>query len=877
VADTGAATEGSGPVEFDVLANDSDPDGDALTLTNAEVTDGLGTVSIVDGKVVFNPDASHNSLAEGETATVTVTYTIEDTFGETSTADLTITVTGTNDGPIAVADTGAVTEGSGATSFDVLANDSDPDGDALTLTNAEVTDGLGTVSIVDGKVVFNPDASHNDLAEGETATVTVTYTIEDAFGETSTADLTITVTGTNDGPIAVADTGAVIEGAGPVEFDVLANDSDPDGDALTLTNAEVTNGLGSVSIVDGKVVFNPDASHNSLAEGETATVTVTYTIEDAFGETATADLTITVTGTNDAPSFTLDGTNVAENAVGGTVVGDLAVLDPDHNDTHTYTITNNDSPFTIVNNQLVVKDGAVLDYETLNAIPVEIQVTDNHGASQTQQFTIDLSNQNDVPTATADLGAAVEGAGAVAFDVLANDSDLENDALTLSEAHVESGAGSVSIVAGKIVFNPDASHNYLAEGETTEVVVRYTVEDASGGSAIGELTINVTGTNDGPTDIGLSHSHILESSSGGTVVGNLSTIDPDFIDTHSYQILPEYETASLVDALTDNPNATYSVAYNGSDTAPLALSAAGTLENGLGLDTHTVWRIRNTTDQDQTVNLKDNGGGTGATVTYTVPAHSDLFVADGIHVSIGLGGIVLLGTNSHTLMQNGSTIETKSPNYNDFTTTTSVVTGVVDSPFEIQNGQLVIKDGANFDYDTASSYDVDIQSTDPHGASTTKTFTINVIDDGGAQGQDLISLDLDIFGLNNDDSENNGSLIDIDLNLLAGDDLLGADVGLLEGGDAPDDLLDLDLLDDDSGDNGGSLIDIDANDSDSSWLEATDDENAAAEDQEPVDWIEATSTDSGGDAVEPDNGDLPDDDLLYMNEDPEVNADNPFA
>ena len=183
------------------------------------------------------------------------------------------------------------------------------------------------------------------------------------------------VTATNDAADAVDDTGSATEGAGAVSFDVLANDSHPDGDSFTLTNVEVTEGNGSVSIVNGEVVFNPDVSHNELADGETADVTVSYTIEDADGEESTAELTITVTGTNDAPDVSLTGSSVDENAVGGTIVGDLAAIDPDNGDSHTYAVDDASSPFEVVDGQLVVKDGAELNYEDNSAVDVDVTVT----------------------------------------------------------------------------------------------------------------------------------------------------------------------------------------------------------------------------------------------------------------------------------------------------------------------------------------------------------------------------------------------------------------------------------------------------------------------------------------------------------------------
>ncbi|HEV8077382.1 MAG TPA: Ig-like domain-containing protein, partial [Marinobacter sp.] len=279
-------------------------------------------------------------------------------------------------------------------------------------------------------------------------------------------------------------------GGGQGEFDVLANDSDPDVDVLTLTNDEVIESVGSLSIVDGKIVFNPDDSHNSLAEGETANVTVSYTVQDPSGKTSTAELTITVTGTNDIPEVILTGNSVEENSAGGTVIGDLSAIDPDLTDTHSFEIVG-DSPFEIVDDQLVVADGAVIDYEANSSIEVEVQVTDNNGGSSTKTFTINVEDINEGPQANAVTGVATEGAGAIAFDVLANDVDPDGDSLTLINVQVTKSTGSVPIVGGKVVFNPDDSHNSLAEGETADVTVSYTVQDLEEGIELPDYVLEV--------------------------------------------------------------------------------------------------------------------------------------------------------------------------------------------------------------------------------------------------------------------------------------------------------------------------------------------------------------------------------------------------
>ena len=86
-------------------------------------------VSIVDGKIEYDPNGQFESLKAGETTTDTFTYTINDGKGGTDTASVTVTITGVNDTPTANDDTGAVSEDGPATTIDVLADDTDPDGD----------------------------------------------------------------------------------------------------------------------------------------------------------------------------------------------------------------------------------------------------------------------------------------------------------------------------------------------------------------------------------------------------------------------------------------------------------------------------------------------------------------------------------------------------------------------------------------------------------------------------------------------------------------------------------------------------------------------------------------------------------------------------
>ena len=181
--------------------------------------------------------------------------------------------------------------------IDVLANDSDPDDKAvLAVTAAWAPFGQGTASILDGKVKFDPGSDFDYLGAGESRIVVVNYRIADEHGASSSSTVTITVAGSNDGPIAKADSATTSSDSGIV-IDVLANDYDPDNGALlTITAASVKPGQGSVSIVENEIRFDPGKDFDHLGLGESAVVYVRYTIKDEHGASSSSTVAVTVTG-----------------------------------------------------------------------------------------------------------------------------------------------------------------------------------------------------------------------------------------------------------------------------------------------------------------------------------------------------------------------------------------------------------------------------------------------------------------------------------------------------------------------------------------------------------------------------------------------------
>lgn len=192
----------------------------------------------------------------------------------------------------------------------VLDNDSDADNDILTATGPSVSAGGASVTVTaDGSLRYDPTQAYASLAADTTATDRFDYRVTDPDGASATARVSVTVTGINDPPVANDDAFALSEDAALTRDapGVLANDSDVDtGDTLTIADADATTsgGLAVTIATDGRVEL--DATDNpevqGLRGGEQRIETAAYTVRDASGAQATATVTFTITGVNDAPT-----------------------------------------------------------------------------------------------------------------------------------------------------------------------------------------------------------------------------------------------------------------------------------------------------------------------------------------------------------------------------------------------------------------------------------------------------------------------------------------------------------------------------------------------------------------------------------------------
>ena len=422
-------------------------------------------------------------LAEGETLTITYDVTVEDEHHLTSTRPVTITVTGTNDAPVAVADVDSghiveaghdannnVVPGVATTTGNVLDNDTDVD---VTDTHNVVGVASGTATGVlsgnvgttikgiygslnlkaDGSWTYaldNDDPDTNALPAGTHVADVFSYTETDHHGGTSTATLTIDITGTNDKPVAAAD---VNEGPPVVEAGV---------------------GPGNTPVVG---------------------------VATATGNVLANDYDVDAGDTKSVQSVVHGGTTCIVEGPNGTQIGGrYGILTIYADGTWSYALAN-DSTVT----QPLTAGQHVADV-------FEYVMRDKLGSTSSATLSIDITGTNDAPTVTAALTAsAYEGDSSFTRDLLSGASDIDDgETATLSIANVtykvNDGAASASAPAGLSISGSTLSvdpgnpaFNYLAEGAETTILVAYDVKDAHGAIVHQTETITIKGTNDKPT------------------------------------------------------------------------------------------------------------------------------------------------------------------------------------------------------------------------------------------------------------------------------------------------------------------------------------------------------------------------------------------
>ncbi|HHK8422558.1 TPA: tandem-95 repeat protein, partial [Vibrio parahaemolyticus] len=450
----------------ELLSNVDDEDKDTLSVENLIIDKGNGTlVDNGDGTWTFTPQIDDDTE-------VSFTFDIIDDEDLVVSGSANLDILPINDAPNAENDV-ITTEEDTAVTIDVLVNDSDVEGDVLSIQSASVPSEQGSVDIVDGKLVFTPAENFNGEA-------TITYIVTDG-DLTDEANVTVTVTPVNDSPVAVDDTVSTQEDT-VVIIDVLPNDSDVDGDKLSIESASVPKEQGTVEVVDGKLVFTPAENFNGDAE-------ITYTVTD--GQlTDEAKVTVTVNPVNDAPTIKVDAVeSITEDAVNtDTVVATLTVRDTDTpEDQLTVSLENNSNGyFVLVGNDVKLTQAGVdavnNDELNLKDLTISASVSDGVNPTVSDSDSLIVNRVNDAPTVENAIADQELSEDFATYTIDLNDAFKDSDSALNFSVSGNSNV-LVSIENGIATISPTADWN----GSET---LTFTATDPSGESI--SQTVNFT-------------------------------------------------------------------------------------------------------------------------------------------------------------------------------------------------------------------------------------------------------------------------------------------------------------------------------------------------------------------------------------------------
>jgi Ca2+-binding RTX toxin-like protein len=419
---------------------------DPATLLLNDATEGVDDFELVSvtgvGRAAASIDANGMIRFQGalnQNGDSFFDYTVRDAYGRESTARVEVNLTAVNDAPVAENDSGFVGIEDTVLAIriaDLLANDSDVDGDTLTLGSlsalrdldgnalyASLNFGLtnGRASVSNGFIYFEPRTDHFGFAGFR-------YALNDGNGGTTFGEVQLTFVGVNDAPNG--DDSLTVRLGRVNEISVsylMLNDNDPEGDAFTFSNVlSGTNGTATLSGDGQTVFFTADALGDAV---------FTYVLTDTFGASRTITVDLTVRPLNDAPNATNDSLATYEDQV---IIIDPATLLGNDRDSNgdPLTIISLD-PFALNGRVAFDENGMIVFTPRANYNGVasfDYTISDGQGGTDTATVTVTIEPRNDAPVLRPDVVGGIEDKPIIvlAGETFGNDFDPEGDVLFFS-------------------------------------------------------------------------------------------------------------------------------------------------------------------------------------------------------------------------------------------------------------------------------------------------------------------------------------------------------------------------------------------------------------------------------------------------------------
>jgi LPXTG-site transpeptidase (sortase) family protein len=388
--------------------------------------------------------------------------------------------------------------------------------------------------------------------------------------------------------------------------------------------------------------------------------------------------------------ISLSNSSQAENLAANSVVGALTTTDPDSGNTFTYTLvtgtgSTDNASFNISGANL--RTSAIFNYETQSSYSIRLRSTDQGGLNYEKVFTVSVSNVNETPTDIS-LSSSSVAENLAANTVVGALSTTDPDSANTFTYTLVSGTGSTDNASFNIsganlrtssVFNYESKNSYS---------IRLRSTDQGGLYYEKVFTVSVTNVNETPTDISLSSSSLAENLAANTVVGALSTTDPDSTNTFTYTLVSGTDSTDNGAFNVSGANLQSSASFNYESKNSYSIRLRSTDQGGLYYE--KVFTITITDVNETPTNI----------------------IIDNASVVDGLSINTLVGAFTTTDPDSGNTFAY------------SLVGGDTTS-FNISGPNLQTSE--IFDFETKSSYSVTVRSTDQDGLFYEKVFPIIII------------------------------------------------------------------------------------------------------------------------------------------------------
>lgn len=673
------------------LSNNDPDDGNTFTyslVAGAGDTDN-GSFSISGTDLDITPSPNYESKSS-----YAIRLRVDDGLGGTYEEQFTISINNVNEVTSTLSLSAlSIDENSAANSTIGSLSNNDPDGgETYTYTLVAGTGDTDNGSFVISGTDLNISASANHEAQD---TYNVRIQVNDGNGGIYAQAFTISINDVQEVATDITLSATDIDENQGLNATVgtLGNNDQDDGETYTYS---LVAGTGSTDNADFTVsgtnlILKIDADYETKNA-----YNIRLKVSDGNGGEYEKQFSIDINDVQEVSTdISLSTAAIDENSAAGSTVGTLSNNDPDGGETYTYTLVagtgdTDNADFTISGTNLEINGSP--DHETKSSCSVRIQVSDGNGGIFQEVFTITINDLNEDPTdialsSTSIIENSASGSSVGNFSTTDED-DGDSHTYTLVNGTGDTDNTDFTIVGSQLRTNTTLDF----ETKTT-YSIRVESEDASGGTYIEVFTISVTNENEAPSDLAISTSTIAESATSGTTVGTLSSTDEDAADTHTY---------TLVAGAGDTDNASFAIS---------------------GSDLNTATTFDYESKSSYTIRIRSTDAGTETYEEVVVITISDVNEAP--------TDIALSSNTISESASSGSTIGTLSTTDEDAgdTHVYSLVAGAGDTDngsFSISGTGLLT--ATTLDYETKSSYDVRVRTTDANSNTFEESFTITVTD-----------------------------------------------------------------------------------------------------------------------------------------------------